>query len=335
MPCKRNLNMIWLAIFLLLVAVFASRAAKHSEVKTESTIVMVVCLTLGLFIAFCSSITYVEAGSIGVQVTYGTVNKRPINNGVQLVNPFCEVISMSTRTENYWMSHAAHESGKVGGDDAVSVRSSNGLQMPVDISVPYRLIPDSAPWVYENLGSNYVEKLIRPALSTATRRAASHYTAEELYSTKRDDFSEKIHILMDEELNKLLAENYKGKNPPEAAVVVSQVLIGQIGIPEMVKTAIENKLKADQEQQAMEFTILKAEKEAKRKEIEAGGIQKFQEIVSKGIDDHLLKWKAIEATLLLAESPNSKVIIIGGGKDGLPVILGSDGDAHVQTKPVK
>lgn len=207
--------------------------------------------------------------------------------------------------------------------------------MPVDVSTPYRLIPDVAPWVYRNLGPDYVEKILRPSLSTATRRAASLYTAEQLYSTKRDEFASKIKTLLDEEMNKLLQDNYKGKNPPETVLAVSQVLIGHVGIPDTVKNAIEAKLKADQEQQAMDFQILKEKKEAERKTVEAEGIRKFQEIVTKGIDEKLLRWKAIDATLHLANSNNTKIVIIGAGRDGLPVLLGGDGEPHVQVGPKK
>jgi len=254
---------------------------------------------------------------------WGNVQNQELESGMHFVNPFVSVEQMSIRTENYWMSHQPHEGSKTG-DDSISVRSSDGLQMPIDVSVPYRLVPSSAPWVYQNLGPDYVEKLIRVSLSTATRRAASHYTAEEIYSTKRDEFAERIRTIMDDELHKMLRDNYKDRSPPEQVVVTSQTLVGNVGIPEMVKTAIENKLKSDQEQQAMDFKIKKEEKEAKRKTVEAEGIQKFQEIVTKGIDEKLLRWKAIEATLTLAESHNAKVVIIGSGKDGLPIILGGE-----------
>ena len=302
-----------------------------SQEKAAAGAASVVCGLVAVGCAIFSTFVIVDAGKVGVQETLGTVNTTPLHSGVHFVNPLSNVVELSVRTENYWMSSVAHE-GQKAGDDAVSVRSSNGLLMPVDVSVPYRLIPETAPWVYSNFGKDYVEKLIRPALSTATRRAGSHYTAEELYSTKRDDFAEKTRSLMDEELNKLLADNYKGKNPPESVVVVSQVLIGHVGIPEMVKTAIESKLKADQEQQTMTFTLLKAKQEAERKEIEAKGIQKFQEIVTQGISDKLLAWKGIEATEKLAESHNTKIIIIGSGKHGLPVLMNEDGEQTFQVK---
>jgi regulator of protease activity HflC (stomatin/prohibitin superfamily) len=281
-----------------------------------------------LFTASC--VGTVKTGHVGVPVVFGDASNTTVGPGMHFpINPFCSLEEMSTRTENYWMSHVDHEGDKKG-DDSVGVRSSNGLQMPVDLSVPYRLIPESAPWVLQNLGKEYITKILRPALSTAARRAAGHYTAEELYSTKRDEFAEKTRVLLEEELKKVLQDNYKGKNPPESVIVANQVLIGHIGIPDTVKNAIEAKLKADQEQQAMDFTIKRETKEAERKKVEAEGIRQFQEIVTKGIDEKLLRWKAIDATLKLAESNNTKVIIIGAGRDGLPVLLGSDGNPQIQ-----
>jgi regulator of protease activity HflC (stomatin/prohibitin superfamily) len=327
--------MVWIAILLLVIAVLALLATiftQDEEVKNGSLLALIAAGCLGVILFIASTITIVDSGHVGVKVTFGSVSdEAALPEGLHFVNPFANVKELSVRTENYRMSHQEEEGARKG-DDSVKVRASNGLQMPVDVSVPYRLNPDSAAWVYQNLGSNYVEKLLRPALSTATQRAGGHYTAEELYSTKRDEFSQKVKELMGEELRRILLDNYKDKNPPENVILTSQVLVGHIGIPDSVKHAIESKLKADQEQQAMEFTIMREKKEAERKRVEAEGIQTFQNIVSKGIDDKLLKWKGIEATLKLAESQNAKIIIIGAGKDGLPVLLGQDGNVQVQSQ---
>ena len=318
--------MIYVAICLFVVALIATfvwAANRNDEnVAAGGALTAVASVLLAVVLAVMSCITVVKPGNVGVEILFGHVKPDIHGAGLHFVNPFCSIEKMSVQTDNYWMSHNEGEGDKKH-DDSVSVRSSNGLQMPVDVSVPYRLIPEAAPWVYENLGKDYVEKILRVSLSTACRRAASHFTAEELYSNKRDQFAEKTRELLHEELNRLLNENYKGKNPPEQVLVVSQILIGHVGIPDTVKNAIETKLKGDQEQQAMDFKILKEKKEAERKRVEAEGIKTFQDIVSKGIDEKLLRWKAIDATLHLAESPNSKVIIIGAGGDGLPVLLGS------------
>jgi regulator of protease activity HflC (stomatin/prohibitin superfamily) len=326
--------MVYVGMLLLLVAVIALLVAifADDELKAGAFGVTIVGGLVGVGLLVGSSVTSVDAGTIGVKTTFGDVSPEIVDPGIHLVSPFCTVKEMSTRTDNYWMSHD-HKEGDKTRDDSVSVRSSNGLQMPVDVSVPYRLIPSSAPWVYKNLGLDYVEKLLRPAVSTAARRAASHYLAEELYASKRDEFAKLVETNLAEELQKILQDNYKGQNPPEQVLVINQVLIGYVGIPDSVKHAIESKLKADQEQQAMDFTIMREKKEAERKKVEAEGIQKFQEIVSKGIDDRLLRWKAIDATLQLAGSNNAKVVIIGAGRDGLPVLLNGNGEPTLQTQP--
>lgn len=320
--------LITVAIFFVIcAAVFLALTALAQQREQKAAFLFfvlafgVIASVLGVF----STIYIVKAGSVGVVEVFGDVKPNHVESGIHIMNPFSKVYEMSTQTNNYWMSHVNHEGDKAG-DDSVAVRSSNGLQMPIDVSVPYRLEPTAAPWIYKNLGVNWVSKILRPALSTAARRAASHYTAEELYSVKRDEFAEKTKTLLSEELNKLLKDNYKDQVLPENIVVITQVLIGHVGIPDTVKSAIEAKLKADQEQQAMEFTIMKAKKEKERKQIEAEGIQKFQEIVSKGIDDRYLTWKAIEASLALAESNNAKVIIFGGSKNGLPILLNEKED---------
>jgi regulator of protease activity HflC (stomatin/prohibitin superfamily) len=287
---------------------------------------------IGLLLSFFSSMCVVSAGHVGVVETWGKVQPEPLSSGLCFINPFSRVREMSMQT-NVWNGHAA-QSGLNAHEDSVSVRASNGLTMPVDISVPYRLHPDAAPWVYRNIGDNWVKKILPSALKSAMNRAGSQYTPEELYATKRDEFTDKVSNILVEELKKLLQENYKGQDPPETVVIFNQILVGYIGIPDTVKHAIEAKLKADQEQQAMDFSILKARKEAERKKIEAEGIQKFQEIVTAGISDKLLQWKAIEATLKLADSDNAKIIFIGNSDKGLPVML-SGQDEKTSTPKAK
>lgn len=313
-------TMMFVAGIFLILAFVVFVFSSEREFKKIGASVFLVAFFVFLLSFAIESINIVEAGDVGVVERWGKVRPEPIESGIHFFDPTIKVNKMSIQTNNYWMSHVAHE-GQKSGDDSISVRSSNGLQMPIDVSVPYRLEPSAAPWVYKNLGQGWVTKILRPAISTAATRASSRYTAEELYSSKRDEYADSIKMLLSEEIKKTVHSNYDGQNPPETIVVINQVLIGHVGIPETVKTAIEAKLKADQEQQAMEFTIMKAKKEKERKQIEAEGIQKFQEIVSKGIDDRYLNWKAIEASLSLAESHNAKVIIFGGSKNGLPIIL--------------
>lgn len=313
--------MIYLGVFLLFVFAISCLVFVFSvkdDTKSGSFLIGFISLFVGLILTIFSTIHTVSAGNVGVVTTFGNVSSDTLSSGVNFVNPFCEVSEMSVRTENYVMS-ATHDEGTKKGDDSVVALSSNGLRMPMDISIPYRLVENQSAWVFKNFGPNYVEKIIRPAARTAVRRATSKFTDQECYSTKRDELALKMKSYLEEEIG-LLLKNYD--KPPEQVVLISQVMIGNVDLPETVKNAIERKLKADQESQEMEFKITKEKREAERKEIEAHGIQKFQEIVSKGIDERLLRWKGIDATLHLAESPNAKVIVIGSGKDGLPIILG-------------
>lgn len=326
--------MVWLAIVFAMVALGCITIALLS--KEEGPRFVIGCAgaafgCIGTLVLVLSCVCVVKAGNVGVPVLFGSVREYTYPEGIHFVNPFVNIHLMSVRTENYWMSHDEDEGGKTK-DDSVLVTAANGLQIPVDLSVPYRLLPEAAPWVYQNLGDDYIEKLLRVSLSTAARRAASSYKAEELYSTKRDEFAKKIETILIEELNNILRVGYKDRSAPEQVLVLSQVLVGHVGIPNTVKNAIEAKLKADQEQQAMDFQIMRERKEAERKKVEAEGIQKFQEIVSKGIDDRLLRWKGIDATLKLAESHNTKIIVIGAGQDGLPVLMDTNGGVQLQKK---
>ena len=307
------------------------RLQDHEEQENVKFTVKVCALinaSIAGILIVLSSFCIVKPENVGVQVFFGSMHKTPLKSGFHVVCPFSDVEQMTAQGQNFALKHdkVLDDKEKTKVDDSVGVRSSNGLQMPIDVTVPYRLIPEAAPWVYKNLGVTYVDKVMRVCLPTALRRAAVSYTSEELYSTKREEFADKTKEILFDELNKYFKDNYKNeKEPlPDAVFSINQVLIGHVGLPETVKNAIENKLKSDQEQQAMEFAILKEEKEAKRKKVEAEGIQQFQEIVVKGITKDLLAWKGIEATLHLAASNNAKIIVIGSGSNGLPLILNGD-----------
>lgn len=159
--------------------------------------------------------------------------------------------------------------------------------------------------------------IIVPSIRAGAREAAARMTAQEIYSTRREQLAADIDKMIREHIRTTLGEEAGSR----VCFEVQPILIRHIELPARIKEAIANKLAADQDNQQMEFTLLKAKKEAERKKIEAEGIANFQKIVTEGISDKLLQWKGIEATLTLAESHNAKVVIIGNGKDGLPIIL--------------
>lgn len=279
-----------------------------------------VLLVVAVVLIISSTIVIIPAGHVGVPVLFGKVQKSYLTEGLHFINPLLNVVKMSVRTQVYTMSVVSRE-GQRSGDDSITVLSKDGLRMPLDITVAYRLVASDAPNVYRTLGEHYAENIIRPAARTAIREAASQFTAQEAYATKRGELADNTQQGLIDRIAKLMAEqvNFAGKG-----FVIQQVMLRNVSLPSRVRGAIEEKLAMEQDAQRMEFVLAKEHKEAERKGIEAKGIAEFQKVVSQGISEQLLKWKGIEATLKIAESNNAKVVIIGGGKDGLPIILNTD-----------
>jgi prohibitin 1 len=181
--------------------------------------------------------------------------------------------------------------------------------MNLDTSLIYHLNPDKAADVFQKIGPNYVEVLVEPNLRAAIREATASHTANALYTGEREMVAKQIF----DQLAGLLGQR---------GFIVESVLLRDIQLPATLKASIESKQQAEQESLAMSFRLQKEKQEADRKRIEAAGVRDFQQIVAQGISPALLEWKGIEATELLAKSPNAKVVVIGGGKSGLPLILG-------------
>lgn len=312
--------------FLALAGAVALRLMSHSlrkdpryfEALPRLTSLSSILGAVGLVLVVLSSVVIIPAGHVGVQVLFGKVKPDPLTEGMQLINPFVNVQEMSVRTEVYTMS-ATSDEGQVRGDDAIQALSADGLSMPLDITVVFRLVGTDAPRVYRDIGADYVEKIIRPSARTAVREAIAGFTAQEAYSTKREELPLKMQDLLIQRVKALLEQRdtFKGAT----GVVVEQVMLRKIQLPDKVKNAIEAKLEAAQQSEQMQFVLEKERQEAERKRIEAKGVSDFQTIVSQSINTNLLQWKGIEATETLAKSPNAKIVVIGAGKNGLPVIL--------------
>ncbi len=190
----------------------------------------------------------------------------------------------------------------------IRLLSSDGAEIQLEVSILYRPIIEKLDSLQAGIGRNYYEVAVAPLIRSIAREVGGRYRPEEIYSTKR------------EELTTAIFEGAQSALLPKW-VMVEGVLIRDVQIPKQIADAINFKLTADQEAQRMEFTIERERLEADRKRIEAQGIADFQKIVSTGLTKDLLQWKGIEATEKLAESPNAKVIVIGGGEGGLPIIL--------------
>ena len=227
----------------------------------------------------------------------GGTSKEVLGEGLHVMPLWNSVITYDTRV---------HEMKEV-----LVVISSNGLTMQIDTSVRYRPKPDELFDLQTKIGPDYAQKVIGPVVRSEARKVFGRYQPEEIYSTKREQIEAQIY----EEVLKAL----EGKH-----VVVEAILVRDVGLPETIKTAIADKLAEEQRSQKMKFTLDKERQEALRKQVEAEGIAKYQSIVRQGLTAEYLQWKGIEATEQIAASPNAKVIIVGGGKSGLPVILQTD-----------
>lgn len=282
----------------------------------------VAILALGLIFAISSCVVVVQAGTVGVVRLFGKVANEPIREGLNFINPMASVESVSIRTEEYTMTRTSGE-GSVSGDDAILALSKDGLPLPIDVTINYRPSPSLVPWLYRTIGTSedFVSKIIRPASRAAVRDAVSMYTAQEAYTSKRDQVVISITKGLSKYVEDILTktDDYKPN-----AFIIQQVLVRNIELPQKLKDSIEAKLTAEQEALRMEYVLQKERQEAARLRIEAQGISDYQKVVNQGLTDKLLAFKGIEATLKLAESPNSKVIVVGGGKSGLPLILNTD-----------
>jgi regulator of protease activity HflC (stomatin/prohibitin superfamily) len=250
-------------------------------------------------------IVQINAGQIGVKSLFGKVQNDVLSSGLHFVNPFVEVQRLDIKTQNYTMS-GIHDEGAKSGDDAIRVLTSDGLEVTIDLTVLYKLLPSEAPKLVRETGVDYTDKIVRPLTRTKIRDNSVYYEAVSLYSNKRDEFQQRIF--------KSIEEDFKKRG-----LVLEQLLVRNITLPASVRATIEQKINAEQDAQKMQFVLLKEKQEAERKRVEAQGIADYQRIINIGLTDQQLQYEQIKAYLELAKSPNSKVIIMGKGN--APVIL--------------
>jgi Membrane protease subunits, stomatin/prohibitin homologs len=280
------------------MAIYDPIRGKVIDAGSGGTVMKLLGLALAAFllvVLLFSSVARVESGHVGVLTLFGRVTGEQLSEGIHLVNPFKVNHELSIRTQEL--------------KESASVPSSEGLVMNLDTSLIFHLNPEKASDVYQKIGPNYVNVLIEPNLRAAIREATASHTANALYSGEREMVANQIR----DQLMGLLAQR---------GIVIESILLRDIQLPQTLKSSIEAKQQAEQEALAMNFRLQKEKQEAERKRIEAAGIRDFQQIVAQGISPQLLEWKGIEATETLAKSPNAKVVVIGSGKNGLPIILG-------------
>lgn len=297
------ITFIILGVILFIVSfALKSNETPFSKLSNPIRIVGFLVLVLGLF---SSMFKQIDAGKVGVKSLYGSVQPDVLDSGLHLINPLLDVTDFDIQTQNYTMS-AIHAEGAQEGDDAIRVLSNDGLEVVIDLTVLYRITPTDAPKIFKQIGVNYTDKIVRPVTRTRIRDNAVYYDAVALYSTKRNEFQQRIF--------KSIEEDFKSRG-----LVLEQLLIRNINLPTSVKASIESKINAEQDAQKMTFVLQKEKQEAERKRVEAQGIADYQRIISLGLTDKQLQYEQIKAQKEIATSANAKIIFMGKGS--APVIL--------------
>lgn len=295
-----------LIIGIILIIAGFSLKNNANPLSKFSTIIRNVGVLLIVLAVFSSMFIQINAGKVGVKSLYGNVQADVLQSGLHIINPLLDVTMFDTQTQNYTMS-AVHSEGAQEGDDAIRVLSNDGLEVVIDLTVLYRVSPQDAPKILKGIGENYTDKIVRPVTRTRIRDNAVYYDAVALYSTKRNEFQQRIF--------KSIEEDFKKRG-----LILEQLLIRNINLPASVKTTIESKINAEQEAQKMTFVLQKEKQEAERKRVEAQGIADYQRIISTNLTDKQLQYEQIKAQKELAASPNTKIIFMNG-KGNTPVIL--------------
>ncbi|WP_394748747.1 prohibitin family protein [Spongiimicrobium salis] len=260
----------------------------------------IVILIVAVILISKSAIT-IGSGEAGVLYkTFGggvVTDEPPMGEGFHIVAPWNDVFVYEVRQQELF--------------EKMKVLSSNGLEIQIDASAWYQPIQKELGNLHQNLGEGYLDRVIKPAIRSAARSVVGRYTPEQLYSSKRDAIQDEIF----EETKKILDEQN---------VQLNEVLVRDVTLPNTIKEAIERKLRQEQESLEYEFRLVTARKEAEKVTIEAQGKADANRILSASLTDKILQDKGIDATLKLSESPNAKVIVVGSGDSGLPLILGNN-----------
>jgi len=266
---------------------------------------------LAALLVIGSVLRIVPPGTVGVQVLFGRVlTTSTLSEGLNVINPFIDLEMMTIRTQAYTMSIATEE-GQHYGDDAIVVLTRDGLEVKMDLTVWYHVLKSEAANIFQKIGSDYIDKIVRPAARTAIRNTSVKYMAVEIYSDRREE--------VQNEITKALEKDFSDRG-----IALEKVLLRNISLPAKVKNAIEVKLEAEQEAQKMQFVLQKEQKEAERKKIEASGIAEAQEIIAKSLVGErgraYLSWKYLDNLKNLYQSPNNTILISPYDKSFIPLL---------------
>lgn len=263
-------------------------------------ILAIVFIAVGIL---SSGIKQIDAGEIGVKILFGSIQPDVLGSGLHFINPLLDVKKLDIKTQNYTMS-GINDEGQKAGDDAIKVLTSDGLEVTIDLTVLYRVVAGDAPKLLRETGDDYRDKIVRPITRTKIRDNAVYYQAVDLFGSKRDEFQQRIY--------KTIEADFKNRG-----LMLEQLLVRNITLPNSVKASIESKINAEQDAKKMEFVLQKEKQEAERKRVEAQGIADYQKIINTGLTDQQLQYEQIKAMKELSLSANAKVIVMGKGNSPL------------------
>ena len=297
---------MFLIIIGLITLIVVSAVAKNNPAVAKfvgvGRLVGLLFVVIGIMTA---SVKQIDAGEIGVKKLFGSIQNDVLQSGLHFVNPLLDINKLDIKTQNYTMS-GVHDEGNKEGDDAIRVLTSDGLEVTIDLTVLYKVVSADAPRLLRETGEDYRDKIVRPITRTKIRDNAVYYQAVDLFGSKRDEFQNRIY--------KSIEDDFKKRG-----LMLEQLLVRNITLPNSVKASIESKINAEQDAKKMEFVLLKEKQEAERKRVEAQGIADYQRIINTGLTDQQLQYEQIKAMKELALSQNAKVIVMGKGN--APLII--------------
>src|SRR6266550_4112840 len=283
-------------------------------------VIYLMVATLVAVVLYPHMVVTVPSGEIGVlwkRFGGGTVldPRKLKSEGFNLILPWNRVFLYDLRLQSF--------------TEPYNAISSDGVSLTATVIVRFRLQRDAVAVLHQAIGPNYTQVLVQPGIGSLTRQVIAEYTAEQAYSTARQEIQDKIRNLVEERLSEKMME-HAGEEGEDSyrvsmssVVILYDILVTGIELPAAIVAAIDRKIEQYYIAEEYKFRIEREKRESERKKIEAEGIRDFQQTVSQGISDSYLRWRGIEATLQLSQSTNSKVVVIGSGKDGLPIILGN------------
>jgi len=295
------------------------------EMKTpknfpKSAIIIPLIIIL-LLIGVKTMVVTIDSGEIGVPILFGKVQEYTLDEGINIIIPFIKVVKYPTRVQEYTMSTAFNE-GRVSGDDSITIKTKDGLNVGLDMTVWFYIDKSKAFTIYREIAKGYEEiegKILRPATRTILRDVSVNFTVENLYTEKREEFTS----IVSSELKKIMESKH---------LILDKVLVRKIILPETVEDAISRKMQTKQRSEEMEFKKEIAQKEAEIREIEAKGLSRAQEIINSTLTPNYIQFKAVEVYKELVNSKNTTFIIMPTSTDGagIPLILNADGNPAVK-----